>query len=184
MTDNDEHSENRLIAERRGKLARLREQGYAYPNDFRPDTLAGELIAAYGAHSDAGLRKDSIAVKVAGRMMAKRIMGKNSFVELQDRSGQIQLFVQRDALGEEVYGEFKKWDLGDIVGARGTLIKTKTGELSIAVEELRLLVKSLRPLPEKWHGIADQELKLRQRYLDLIASSRTREVFRARTDLI
>jgi len=184
MADNDEHSENRLIAERRGKLARLREQGYAYPNDFRPDTLAGELIAAYGAHSDAGLRKDSIAVKVAGRMMAKRIMGKNSFVELQDRSGQIQLFVQRDALGEEVYGEFKKWDLGDIVGARGTLIKTKTGELSIAVEELRLLVKSLRPLPEKWHGIADQELKLRQRYLDLIASSRTREVFRARTDLI
>jgi lysyl-tRNA synthetase class 2 len=116
--------------------------------------------------------------------MAKRVMGKNSFVKLQDRTGQIQLFVQRDVLGEELYGDFKKWDLGDIVGATGELIKTKTGELSVGVGELRLLVKSLRPMPEKWHGIADQELKYRQRYLDLLVNERARDVFRARTDLV
>jgi len=183
MTD-DNQDENRLIAERRAKLARLRAEGGAYPNDFRRDALAGELAAAYGGHDGEVLREEAVEVKVAGRMMAKRVMGKTSFVSLQDRSGQIQLFVQRDALGEERYAEFKKWDIGDIVGAAGALIKTKTGELSVAARELRLLVKSLRPLPEKWHGIADPELKLRQRYLDLIVNERTRAVFEARTRLI
>jgi lysyl-tRNA synthetase, class II len=181
---NDEHSENRLIAERREKLDGLRAGGDAFPNDFRRDALAGELLAAYGQHSDAILRDEAVRVRVAGRMMAKRVMGKNSFVKLQDRSGQIQLFVQRDQLGDAQYADFKKWDVGDIVGASGELIKTKTGELSVAVSELRILAKSLRPLPEKWHGIADPEVKLRQRYLDLIMNDRTREVFRLRTDLV
>jgi lysyl-tRNA synthetase class 2 len=184
MMDDHEHDENRLIAERRGKLSRMRAAGNAFPNDFHRDALAGELLAAYGAHGDETLRNEAVRVSVAGRLMVKRVMGKNSFVKLQDRSGQIQLFVQRDVLGEERYGEFKKWDLGDIVGATGELIKTKTGELSVAVSALRLLVKSLRPMPEKWHGIADQELKYRQRYLDLLVSEKTRAVFQARTDLV
>jgi len=182
--NDSEQNENRLITERRGKLDRLRESGNPYPNDFRRASLAAELVAAYSAHDEETLRAEDVEASVAGRMMAKRVMGKNSFVKVQDRSGQIQLFVQRDALGEELYGEFKKWDIGDIVGARGRLMKTKTGEVSIAVSEIRLLTKSLRPMPEKWHGIVDQELKLRQRYLDLLVNERTREVFRVRTELV
>ena len=176
--------ENRLIAERRAKLARLREAGSAYPNDFRRDSLAAELLAAYQSHSAESLAATPIEVRVAGRLMVKRVMGGSSFVKLQDRTGQIQLMLKRDRLGEALYADFKKWDLGDIVAARGELIKTKTGELSVDVAELRLLVKSLRPLPEKWHGITDAETKLRQRYLDLIMSEETREVFRQRTALI
>jgi lysyl-tRNA synthetase class 2 len=175
--------ENRLIAERRAKLTKLRETGVAFPNDFRRDSLAGELLAAYGAHSAESLAEDKTAVAVAGRMMVKRVMGGSSFVKVQDRSGQIQLLVRRDRVGEALYADFKKWDLGDIVAARGELIKTKTGELSVDVSELRLLVKSLRPLPEKWHGIADQEFKLRQRYVDLIMSEETREIFLKRSAL-
>ena len=176
--------ENRLITERRAKLARLRETGIAFPNDFRRDSLAGELLAAYGSHSAESLAADKIVVAVAGRMMIKRVMGGSSFVKLQDRSGQIQLFVRRDRVSEAFYSEFKKWDVGDIVAARGELIKTKKGELSVDVAELRLLAKSLRPLPEKWHGITDQELKLRQRYVDLIMSEETRETFRKRSSLV
>jgi lysyl-tRNA synthetase class 2 len=183
MADHDE-PENRLIAERRAKLARLRETGPAYPNDFRRDALADELLHAYQAHSAESLAASPIEVRVAGRLMVKRVMGGTSFVKLQDRSGQIQLMLKRDRLGEPHYGEFKKWDLGDIVAARGEIIKTKTGELSIDVAELRLLAKSLRPLPEKWHGIADAETKLRQRYLDLVMSEETREVFRRRSALV
>jgi lysyl-tRNA synthetase class 2 len=175
--------ENRLIAERRAKLVRLREAGNAYPNDFRRDSLAAELLATYGAQSAETLAAASVPAHVAGRLMVKRVMGGSSFVKLQDRSGQIQLMLRRDRLTEPVYSEFKKWDLGDIVAARGELIKTKTGELSIDVAEIRLLAKSLRPLPEKWHGITDIELKLRQRYLDLIMSEETREVFRRRSAL-
>src|SRR5688500_12130745 len=160
MADHDE-PENRLIAERRAKLARLREGGDAYPNDFRRDALADELLAAYGSHSAASLAATPVEVRVAGRLMVKRVMGGTSFVKLQDRSGQIQIMVKRDRVSESLYAEFKKWDLGDIVAARGELIKTKTGELSIDAAELRLLVKSLRPLPEKWHGITDPETKLR-----------------------
>ena len=177
--------ENRLIAERRAKLARLREAGGpAFPNDFRRDALAAELHAAYGEHSADVLAGEKVVVHVAGRIMAKRVMGATSFVKLQDRSGQIQLFIRRDRVGEERYAEFKKWDLGDIVGAAGELVKTKTGELSVDPTELRLLVKSLRPLPEKWHGITDQELKVRQRYVDLIMTPETREVFRRRIELL
>ena len=175
---------NRLIAERRSKLTRLRESGNAFPNDFRRDSLAGELTAAYQAHTAESLERDAPIVRVAGRMLAKRVMGGSSFVKLQDRSGQIQLFIRRDRVSEALYADFKKWDVGDIVGASGQLIKTKTGELSVDVVELRLLVKSLRPLPEKWHGIADHELKARQRYLDLIVTEETRATFRLRGELM
>ena len=180
----DDGQENRLIAERRAKLTRLREAGNAYPNDFRRNALADELQKAYGAHSAESLAATPVEARVAGRLMVKRVMGGTSFVKLQDRTGQIQLMVKRDRVGEAFYGHFKKWDVGDVVAARGELIKTKTGELSVDAAELRLLVKSLRPLPEKWHGITDAEMKLRQRYVDLIMSEETREVFRRRSVLI
>ena len=176
--------ENRLIAERRRKLTQLRESGIAYPNDFHRSALADELIAAYDAHSAESLEAEALEAAVSGRIMSMRVMGKNTFVKVQDRSGQIQLFVQRDVVGQEFYAEFKKWDLGDIIGASGTLMKTKTGELSIRVDSVRLLVKSLRPLPDKWHGIADQELRLRQRYVDLIMSEESRATFRTRSAVI
>jgi lysyl-tRNA synthetase, class II len=175
--------ENRLIAERRAKLARLREAGPAFPNDFKRDELAGELLSAFRSHSAESLAANPRTATVAGRLMAKRVMGGSTFAKIQDRSGQIQLLVRRDRVSEPLYAEFKKWDIGDIVGARGELIKTKTGELSIDVQTLRLLVKSLRPLPEKWHGITDQEFKLRQRYVDLVMSEETREVFSKRSAL-
>jgi lysyl-tRNA synthetase class 2 len=183
MTETD-GQENRLIAERRAKLARLREPGPAFPNDFKRDALAGELTAAFQSHTPESLAATPTTAAVAGRLMVKRVMGGSSFVKLQDRSGQIQLMIRRDRIGEGLYSEFKKWDVGDIVGARGELIKTKTGELSVDVAELRLLAKSLRPLPEKWHGITDLEFKLRQRYVDLIMSEETREIFRKRSALV
>jgi lysyl-tRNA synthetase class 2 len=178
-----EASEHRLIAERRLKLAKLRDAG-AFPNDFRRDSVADELQSAYGAHSPEMFETDSPSVRVAGRMMAKRVMGKASFVKVQDHSGQIQLFIERDGVSPEVYQSFKSWDVGDIVGASGILFKTKTGELSIRVDELRLLVKSLRPMPEKWHGISDQEFKLRRRYVDLMVNEETRRVFTTRTEIV
>jgi lysyl-tRNA synthetase class 2 len=184
MANDEEQPENRLIAERRGKLARLREAGNAYPNDFHRNSLADELLAAYQSHSAEALAAQPVTVNVAGRLMVKRIGGGISFVRVQDRSGQIQLMIKRDRLGEAFYGEFKKWDVGDIIAARGEVVKSKTGELSVDVAELRLLAKSLRPLPEKWHGIADPEMKLRQRYVDLIMSEETREVFRRRSVLV
>ncbi len=184
MAENSEQNENRLIAERREKLDRLRENGVAFPNDFRRDLIAGELHAAYGEHSAESLEAEAPVAHVAGRMMARRVMGKVSFLKIQDRSGQLQLFVERDRISKEIYQELKSWDVGDIIGAVGPLFKTKTGELSVRTDELRLLVKSLRPMPDKWHGISDQELKLRQRYVDLIVSEKTREVFAIRIDLI
>lgn len=182
--DQNEDSENRLIAERRRKLHELRASGNAFPNDFRRDSIAAALHAAYGAHSAETLEREDVRVAVAGRMLAKRVMGKSSFAKLQDRSGQIQLFVRREAIGEESYDAFRHFDLGDILGGEGRLMKTKTGELSVAVDRLRLLVKALRPLPEKWHGIADQEFRLRRRYVDLIVSEKTRETFARRSELI
>ena len=184
MVETSERNENRLIAERREKLGQLREKGVAFPNDFRRDSIAGELHAIYGDHSAESLETESPVVHVAGRMMVKRVMGKASFIKIQDRSGQLQLFVERDRISPELYQEFKSWDVGDIVGAAGPLFKTKTGELSVRTDELRLLVKSLRPMPEKWHGLSDPELKLRQRYVDLIVNEKTRKVFSLRTDLI
>ena len=175
--------ENKLVAERRAKLAALRATGGpAFPNDFRRDALANELLLGYGGLSDAALEASSVRVKVAGRMMLRRIMGKASFAKLQDSSGQIQIFVQREALGEQPYDDFKGWDIGDILGAEGVLFRTKTGELSVRVDGLRLLVKSLQPLPDKWHGLADTEARYRQRYVDLIMNEETRRTFKARTD--
>jgi len=175
--------ENQLIAERRAKLARQREAGTAYPNDFRRDALAGDLHATFDTHSNESLEAHPVRVRVAGRMMFKRVMGKASFAKLQDASGQMQLYLQSNVLGD-AYEEFKGWDVGDIVGAEGTLMRTRAGELSVKVESARLLVKSLRPLPDKWHGLSDTETRYRQRYVDLIVSERSRETFRARTDIV
>jgi len=177
--------ENKLIAQRREKLQQIREQGNAFPNDFRRDSLAAELHSEYGDKSAEQLEELQVPVKVAGRMMAKRIMGKASFAQLQDMSGRIQLFLQRDNLPENVYNEgFKKWDVGDIIGAQGVLFKTKTGELSVKLIDVRLLTKSLRPLPEKWHGLSDQETRYRQRYVDLVMNQEVKETFHIRSRVI
>ncbi len=176
--------ENEQIALRRQKLAELRAQGVAFPNDFRRNVVAGELHAEYGEKDSAELETRNVRVKVAGRMMTRRVMGKASFCHLQDMSGQIQLYVTRDALGEKAYDDFKKWDIGDILGAEGTLFKTKTGELSVKTDSVRLLAKSLRPLPEKYHGLTDTETRYRQRYLDLIMNEVARKTFRVRTQVV
>jgi lysyl-tRNA synthetase, class II len=183
MTDTTEPSENHLIAERRAKLERLREHGPAYPNDFRRDATAEELHLAYGDRAPEWLDAHPTRVTVAGRMMFKRVMGKASFAKLRDRSGLIQLFLQQDALGSS-YEAFRSYDVGDLLGASGVLFKTKTGELSVKVDALRLLTKSLRPLPDKWHGLADQESRYRQRYIDLIVNDESRQVFRTRTRIV
>jgi len=175
--------ENPLIAERRAKLARLRAAGVAFPNDFRRNALAGDLHAAFGERDDEWLIANPTTVKVGGRMMFKRVMGKASFAKLADRTGQIQLFLQAEVLGD-AYEDFKSADVGDILGAEGVLFRTKTGELSVRVAALRMLVKSLRPLPDKWHGIADVDMRYRQRYVDLIMTERSREVFRTRTHVL
>ncbi|MFA5627825.1 MAG: lysine--tRNA ligase [Thiohalomonadaceae bacterium] len=181
---NNHQDENKLIAERRAKLKALRERGIAFPNDFRRNATAGELHASYGEMDDAALATLNLRVSVAGRVMLKRIMGKVSFLQLKDMAGQIQLFVQRDAIGADVYDDFKRWDIGDIVGTEGVLFRTKAGELSVRVDSIRLLTKSLRPLPEKWQGLSDQETRYRQRYLDLIANDSSRQVFRVRSQII
>ena len=184
MSDN-QNEEHKLISERRAKLQALRDQGQAFPNDFRRNVVAGELHARYGETDNDTLEAEPVRVKVAGRMMTRRIMGKAAFANLKDMSGQIQLYVQRDVLPEGFYNEqFKKWDLGDIIGAEGTLFRTKTGELSVKVDALILLTKSLRPLPEKFHGLSDQETRYRQRYLDLIVNDVARETFRVRSQII
>jgi len=175
--------ENALIAERRAKLARLREAGIAFPNDFRRDALAADLHAAYDGKSDEWLAANPVSVRVAGRMMFKRLMGKASFAKLQDSSGQIQAYLQADALGP-AYEAFKTWDVGDIVAAEGTLMRTRAGELSVRARSVRLLVKSLRPLPDKWHGLADTETRYRRRYVDLIVSEESRRVFRTRSFVV
>lgn len=176
--------DNKLIAQRRAKLQALREQGGAFPTDFRRDALVADLHTRYDGQDAAWLETHPTRVKVAGRLMAKRLMGKASFTRLQDMSGNIQLFLQRDALGAAVYEAFKGWDIGDIVGAEGVMFKTRTGELSVKVDRLRLLTKALRPLPEKFHGLADLETRYRQRYVDLIMNPASREVFRLRSKLI
>jgi len=174
--------ENQLITERREKLAAIRQQGIAFPNDFKPKHRAAELLRLHGDKANEELEPLDLKVSVAGRLMLKRVMGKASFGTLQDGSGeQIQLFVTRDAIGEEAYAAFKRWDLGDILGAEGALFKTKTGELSVRVASVRLLTKSLRPLPDKFHGMADQEQKYRQRYVDLITDPEARTRFVARS---
>ncbi|MCX7185626.1 MAG: OB-fold nucleic acid binding domain-containing protein, partial [Methylophilales bacterium] len=183
-----------MIAERREKLKAIRDTassngGVAFPNDFKPLHKAADLIAAHADKENEAFEAAPVDVVVAGRMMLKRVMGKASFATIQDGSGdhagsRIQLYIGRDVIGEEVYEQFKHWDLGDFLGATGHLFKTKTGELSIKVTGLRLLTKSLRPLPEKFHGLQDQEVKYRQRYVDLITSEDTRATFIARSKVV
>ena len=179
----DGGDENKLIAERRAKLAELRKAGGAFPNAFRRDVLAGQLHAAFGERSGEWLDANPTRVKVGGRLLFRRVMGKASFAKIGDRTGQIQLYLQQETLGA-AYETFKGWDIGDIIGAAGVLFRTKTGELSVRVVALTMLVKALRPLPDKWHGLADTETRYRQRYVDLIVSEPTRQVFRTRTRIV
>ncbi len=177
--------DNDQIKQRREKLAGLRQEGFSFPNDFRPTDLAADIAAQYGDRTAEQLDETAVRVRVAGRLMSRRIMGKASFADLQDRSGRIQLFVQRDSLPEGFYNQqFKKWDIGDLVGAQGELFRTRTGELSVRVDDIRLLTKSLRPLPEKFHGLSDQELRYRQRYVDLIMNPEVRRIFQVRAAAI
>jgi lysyl-tRNA synthetase class 2 len=178
-----EGDENHLIGERRAKLAKLRERGIAFPNDFRRNALAADLLTAYGEKSGEALDAAQVCVSVAGRMRVKRVMGKASFTKLEDSSGAIQVFLQQSALGES-YDEFKGWDVGDIVGAEGVLFRTKTNELSVRAQRIVLLTKSLRPLPDKWHGIADTEMRYRRRYVDLIMNEHSRRVFETRSAIV
>ncbi|PTR16891.1 lysyl-tRNA synthetase class II [Nitrosospira sp. Nsp2] len=178
------HVEIKLVEERRAKLAALRQAGNAFPNDFRRDDLAQDLHREYGDYSNEMLEEAPRTVSVAGRMVLKRVMGKASFATIQDMSSRIQLYIAIDSAGAETQAAFKHYDLGDILGAQGTLFRTRTGELSVRVTSLRLLTKSLRPLPEKFHGLADQEQKYRQRYLDLITNENSRNVFIARSRII
>jgi len=181
--------DNQLMAERRDKLAALRQQGIAFPNDIKPEHRAAQLFEAYGSLSKEELAQRPVTVSVAGRMMLKRVMGKASFATLQDASfgpssGRIQIYISNDGVGEGEHETFKHWDLGDIVAAQGTLFKTKTGELSVHAQSIRLVTKSLRPLPDKFHGVSDQELKYRQRYVDLITDEKARQRFVARSRAI
>jgi lysyl-tRNA synthetase class 2 len=189
MTDTTQPDDNQLIAERREKLKALREaqrqgKGVAFPNDFKPDAHADQLHAAHGAKDAEQLVAEGTVARVAGRMMLKRVMGKASFATLQDQGGRIQIYVTRDDVGEETYAAFKHWDLGDIVGAEGKVFKTRTGELSLHATSIRLLTKSLRPMPDKFHGVADQEVKYRQRYVDLMTDEEARKRFVARSKAI
>ena len=176
--------DNEIISRRRARLQELRAAGDAYPNDFRRDTLAADLHERFGGLDREQLEAETATFKLAGRMLSRRVMGKVAFVHLRDMSGQIQLFLQRSTLAAETYTAFKQWDIGDIIAVTGRVFRTKTGELSIHADRLRLLVKSLRPLPEKFHGLADQETRYRQRYLDLITNEATRRTFLARSQII
>jgi lysyl-tRNA synthetase, class II len=174
----------KLVAERRAKLKALREKGPAYPNDFVRDQLAADLAARYGDAANEALEAKPVRVKIAGRMMLKRVMGKASFATLRDMSGAIQIFISDGDTGTDAHGAFKHYDIGDIIGAEGDLFRTRTGELTVKARSVRLLAKSLRPLPEKWRGLTDQELKYRQRYVDLIVNEDTRRVFTVRSRVV
>jgi len=180
--------ENSIISERRSKLEDLRKLGVAFPNQFKPENLSSELHKNFDSDDKESLEKKGIEVSVSGRMMLKRVMGKASFATIQDNNGRIQLYVARDFINSddnpELYAQFKKWDLGDIIGAKGKLFKTRTNELTIEVTEILLLTKSIRPLPEKFHGLSDQETKYRQRYVDLIVNEDTKKTFLNRSKII
>jgi len=172
--------ENKLIAERRGKLTQLRSKRNAFPNDFRRTAMAGHLQREYGESSKEELEQANKEYAVAGRLIRNR----GAFLLIQDDSGQIQLYVDRKGLAEDALEEIKGWDLGDIVAASGPIHKSGKGDLYINMREARLLTKALRPLPDKYHGLADQELRYRQRYVDLIVNPESREVFRIRSKVI
>jgi lysyl-tRNA synthetase class 2 len=180
----ERQDENKIIAERREKLARLREAGAAFPNDFRRAHAMGALAAEFGALDKPALEEKKASATIAGRMVLKRVMGKASFATLQDGSGKIQIYVSNDITGESAHDAFKHWDLGDILGVSGTLFKTNKGELTVQASQLRLLTKALRPLPEKFHGLADQEVRYRQRYVDLIVNEGSRKVFAERSRIV
>ena len=188
-TSPEPQDENQLIAERRDKLSAMRArqaQGgpVAFPNDFKPAHHADALHTAHGGKTAETLVEEKHAVRIAGRMVLKRVMGKASFATLQDSTGRMQVYVKGEEIGVDIYEDFKHWDLGDIVGAEGHVFKTKTGELSVHVTSIRMLTKSLRPLPDKFHGIHDQEIKYRQRYIDLITDDTSRQRFMARSKAV
>ena len=189
MTDHTtpeiEVDENQLIAERQKKLSLIRDaEGPTFPNDFRRSHLALDLAQMYGSDDKETLAEKGVEVAICGRVMLRRIMGKASFLTIQDASGRIQLYARKADLPDGVYDDFKTWDMGDIVGGRGTLFKTNTGELSVHLTEIRLLTKSLRPLPDKHKGLTDTEQRYRQRYVDLMTNDETRHVFTLRSKVI
>jgi len=179
-----QQDENTIIAERRAKLARLREAGVAFPNDFRPAHHSADLATHHDMKSREQLELERVTVRIAGRIVLKRVQGKASFATLQDGSGRLQIWMNDEGVGAQAHEAFKHWDLGDVIGVEGTLFKTMKGELSVRCAQLRMLVKSLRPLPDKFHGVADQELRYRQRYVDLIANRETRDTFISRSRTI
>ena len=184
MTEEKELDENEIVALRKARLAELRSKGNAFPNDFRRQHLALQLHEKFGDQSKEDLEAAGVKTAVAGRIVLRRLMGKASFVTLQDVSGRIQLYIRQDDIGKDDYEEFKSWDIGDIVGAAGTLMKTNKGELTVNVSQIRLLTKSLRPLPEKHKGLTDTETRYRQRYLDLIVNEHSRELFIKRSQIV
>ena len=182
MTEN--LSENDLILQRRAKLDALRKKGIAYPNTFRRDSLSGDLRNQYKEASKEELEEKSIQVTVAGRIMLQRIMGKASFITIQDMEGQIQAYIRSNDLPEGQYEDFKTWDLGDIIGVSGQLFLTKTGELTVHADSIEMLTKSLRPLPEKHSGLVDTEQRYRKRYLDLITNPDSLDIFKKRSQIV
>lgn len=180
----DHQEENKQIIQRKIKLAKMRENGQAYPNDFKRDSLSADLHAAYEQYEGKTLTTKVIHVKMAGRIMTRRLMGKVSFIHIQDMSGRMQIYIAHDNLPDGIYSLFKTWDLGDIIGVEGLLFKTKTGELSVKAEQIRLLTKALHPMSDKFHGLHDQEQRFRQRYLDLIVNESSRQIFLIRSQLV
>lgn len=187
MSDNAPESTGQQpeqIAVRREKLARMREAGFAFPNHWRVDTTTSRIHARYDTFDADRLERDEVNVRVAGRVLGHRVMGKSSFMHIQDGEGRIQLFLNREVLGEDLYNATKKWDLGDIVGAEGVVFRTRAGELSVRVTHIEMVSKCLRPLPEKWHGLHDKETRYRQRYVDLMVTPESRETFRKRSKIV
>lgn len=180
----DQLDESEVMALRREKLTSLREQGFHFPNHFRRDAYASDLLDAYNDKDKETLAEMNVEVNVSGRIMLKRVMGKASFIHIQDSSGRIQAYVKGNDLPEGVYDSFKQWDMGDIVGISGKLFKTKTNELTVHASSIELLTKSVRPLPDKFHGLADQEMRYRKRYVDLIVNEKTRHTFKVRSQVV
>jgi len=181
---NTEVSESELITLRKAKLEKLREKGNAFPNDYRREDFAEDLLLKHGQETKESLAEAAIHTSVTGRVMLRRAMGKASFVTLQDMSGRIQAYIRQSDVGEDAYEDFKVWDIGDIVAVTGIVMKTNKGELSVHAKELRMLTKSLRPLPEKHAGLTDTEVRYRQRYLDIMMNADSREVFVKRAKIV
>ncbi|MFT7686186.1 MAG: lysyl-tRNA synthetase class 2 [Candidatus Azotimanducaceae bacterium] len=179
-----EVSENEIISLRKAKLEKLREKGNAFPNDYRREALAEDLLLKHGQETKESLAEAAVRTSVSGRIMLRRAMGKASFITLQDMSGRIQAYIRLSDVGDDAYDDFKAWDIGDIVAVSGTVMKTNKGELSVHAEEIRMLTKSLRPLPEKHAGLTDTEVRYRQRYLDLMMNAESRDVFVKRAKIV